>query len=152
VSETDGHMGAHRDILLTLDSRLENVALAGRASYALGAEAGLDTSACEVLELCVVEAVTNAIVHAYGGAPGHEVRLHVSLFEERLELRVMDGGTPMPAGLLERPEPELPEDPLELAESGRGLFILRSFFDTLGYVSDARGNVLTLVKRLTGPS
>lgn len=141
-------MGAHRDILLTLDSRLENVALAGRAAYGLGAEAGLEPSDCDLLELCVVEAVTNAVVHAYGGAPGHEVRLHVSVYEDRLELQVMERGSPMPPGLLERPEPELPEEISELAENGRGLFILRSFFDTLDYVSDARGNVLTLVKRV----
>jgi anti-sigma regulatory factor (Ser/Thr protein kinase) len=145
-------MGDHRDILLTLDSRLENVALAGRASHGLGAEAGLAPSDCDLLELCVVEALTNSIVHAYGGASGHEVRLQVSLFEDRIELRVIDLGTPMPPGLLEREEPEVPEDPLELPESGRGLFILRGFCDTVDYVSDARGNVLTLVKRLRGPS
>jgi anti-sigma regulatory factor (Ser/Thr protein kinase) len=142
------HMGAHRDILLTLDSRLENVALVGRASHALGAEAGLAPSDCDLLELCVVEAVTNSILHAYEGASGHEVRLHVLLFEDTVELRVIDQGTPMPPGLLEREEPEVPEEPLELPESGRGLFILKGFCDTVDYVSDARGNVLTLVKRV----
>jgi len=147
---------SRREIHLTLESRLENVALAGRALHGIGVEAGFGPAACDELELCVVEAVTNCIQHAYGGQPGHEVRLDVTLLGDTLEVRVVDQGTPMPPGTLEAPEPEVTDDPLALAEGGRGMFILRQLTDSLDYVSDARGNVLTLVKRvrraLTAPS
>jgi serine/threonine-protein kinase RsbW len=141
-------MAAPRQLRLTLDSRLENVALAGRALHGIGSEAGLSAAECDELELCVVEAVTNAIVHAYGGAPGHEVRLSVTLSEEQLELQVSDQGAPMKPGLLERPEPVEPEDPRLRAESGRGLFLMRKLMNGLDYTSDASGNTLKLTKRL----
>lgn len=141
-------MSARREIVLTLDSRLENVALAGRALHGIGEEAGLGPLECDQLELCVVEAVTNCVVHAYNGQPGHEVRVRVALGEDALELQVVDQGTPMPPEALEPREPEEPEDVLTLAEHGRGLMILRVLMDSLDYASDGRGNVLTLVKRV----
>jgi serine/threonine-protein kinase RsbW len=141
-------MSPRREIVITLDSRLENVALAGRALHGLGAEAGLGPLECDQLELCVVEAVTNCVVHAYNGQPGNEVRLRVALGEGALEVQVVDRGSPIPPGALEPREPELPEDALTLAEHGRGLLILRMLMDSLDYTSDARGNVLTLVKRV----
>lgn len=141
-------MSTRREILLTLDSRLENVALAGRALHGIGAEAGLGPLECDQLELCTVEAVTNCVVHAYNGQPGHEVRVRVTLGEDALVLQVVDQGAPMPPEALEPREPELPEDTLALAEHGRGLLILRMLMDSLDYTSDGRGNVLTLVKRM----
>jgi serine/threonine-protein kinase RsbW len=143
-------MTPRREIHLTLDSRLENVALVGRALHGIGAEAGLEPLQCDQLELCVVEAVTNSILHAYDGKPGKEVRLDVALLDDRLEVRVVDQGTPMPPGTLESAVPQEPGDVLALAEGGRGLVIMRQLLDGLDYASDGRGNVLTLVKRLGG--
>jgi serine/threonine-protein kinase RsbW len=141
-------MAPRRTIHLTLPSSLENVALAGRALHGIGAEAGLEPLQCDQLELCVVEAVNNSILHAYEGQPGHEVRLEVALHEDRLEVQVVDRGTPMPPGALEDAVPREPGDVLALAEGGRGLLIMRQLMDGLEYASGARGNVLTLVKRL----
>jgi serine/threonine-protein kinase RsbW len=143
-------MSPPREVRLSLDSRLENVALVGRALHGIAGEAGLGASACDELELCVVEAVTNAILHAYRGEPGHEVALRVTLRDDRLEVRITDQGTPMPPGRLEQPEPEEPDDPLLLAESGRGLTLMRRMMDALSYTSDSGHNTLVLAKRL-GP-
>jgi len=141
-------MTAPRQLRLSFDSRLENVPLAGRALYGIASEAGLSAAECDALELCVVEAVTNCIVHAYGGAPAHEVLLHVTVADEQLEVQVIDRGTPMAPGLLERQAPAVPEDPRLLAESGRGLLLLRQLMDRLDYSTDASGNTLKMTKRL----
>ncbi|HLL02815.1 MAG TPA: ATP-binding protein [Myxococcaceae bacterium] len=143
-------MAAPRQLRLSFDSRLENVALAGRALHGIAHEVGLSVAACDGLELCVVEAVTNSIVHAYGGAPEHEVRLHVTVSDEVLEVQVIDRGTPMAPGRLERAEPAVLQKPALLAESGRGLLLMRQLMDGLEYTTDASGNTLKMTLRL-GP-
>lgn len=141
-------MTAPRQLRLSFDSQLENVALAGRAVHGIASEAGLSAAECDGLELCVVEAVTNSIVHAYGGAPQHEVRLHITVSDEQLEVQVIDHGTPMARELLEREAPAAPEESRRLAESGRGLLLMRQLMDGLDYTTNASGNTLKMTKRL----
>lgn len=141
-------MSAERALTLRLDSRLENVPLASVALRAVAAEAGFPSEECERLELCVVEALTNVIQHAYRGEAGHPVTLHITLTGEELELRVRDEGVRMPDGLLERPEPEEASTVDALAESGRGLFLMRRLVDRIGYHAGPEGNTLLLARRL----
>ncbi|WP_276327002.1 ATP-binding protein [Archangium gephyra] len=82
----------------------ENVPLASVAVKAMAGEGGFAQEECERLELCVVEAITNVIQHAYQGAAGHPVTLAVAVTSEELELRLHDDGAPMPDGMLERPQ------------------------------------------------
>lgn len=138
--------GATRELSLTLDSRLEHVALAGQALHGIAAAAGLPREACDGLELVLVEAVTNAVVHAYGGRPGHPIRVGVRLTDAQLEVSVHDSGRPMPPGTLERPEAEEPEDVLLMAEGGRGIPLMRRLTDGLSYASTPDGNTLTFTR------
>jgi serine/threonine-protein kinase RsbW len=141
-------LSAERAITLRLDSRLENVPLASVAVRAMAGEEGFAHEECERLELCVVEALTNVIQHAYQGEAGHPVTLLVRLTGEELELRVHDEGLPMPDGLLERPEPDEATTVSALAERGRGLFLLRRIADRIDYRQGPGGNTLVLARRL----
>lgn len=141
-------MSAERALTLLLDSRLENVALASSALRAVAGEVGFAREECERLELCVVEALTNVIQHAYQGEAGHPVTLHVVITGEELEMRVHDEGRPMPDGLLERPEPDEATEVDQLAESGRGVFLIRRIADRLDYRQGPEGNTLVLTRRL----
>ncbi|HYO72242.1 MAG TPA: ATP-binding protein [Archangium sp.] len=141
-------MSDGRAITLRLDSRLENIPLASVAVKAMAGEVGFPREECERLELCVVEALTNVIQHAYQGAAGHPVTLAVAVTGEELELRLHDEGAPMPDGLLERPEPEEATDIQALAESGRGLFLMRRIAGRLHYHHGPEGNTLVLAWRL----
>jgi serine/threonine-protein kinase RsbW len=139
---------SERAITLRLDSRLENVALAGSAVRAMAGEVGFGQEECERLELCVVEALTNVIEHGYHGEAGHPVTLLVAVTREELEMQVRDEGMPMPDGLLERPEPEEATEVALLAESGRGLFLMRHIADRIDYRHGPEGNTLVLARRL----
>ena len=83
------------------------------------------------MELCAVEAVTNAIKHAYRGAGGHEVSVEVSFTRERLDLDVRDQGMSMPAAqaLKLRSGSQVfdfdPSDLEAIPEGGMGLEIIR---------------------------
>lgn len=90
-----------------------------------------------------VEAFNNAVKHAYRGrtTPGPiEVELLIS--PERLRLRVIDEGNSF------KPE-NVPEPDLDaLPEGGMGLFIMRSFMDSVEYHREGARNVLTMEKAL----
>ncbi len=141
-------MSSERSITLRLDSRLENISLAGCAVRAVAGEVGFEREECERLELCVVEALTNVIQHAYQGEAGHPVTLFIRITGEELEMRVHDEGLPMHDGLLERPEPDEVTAVEALVESGRGLFLMRRIADRIDYRHGPEGNTLVLVRHL----
>ncbi len=138
---------AENRITLTLDSRLEDVFLAGLAVRGICLYTPLAPCDARQVELCVVEAVTNAVKHAYGEMAGNEVRIEVSLGPDRITISVGDKGRSM--GNIALTEPVRERDDLEnLPESGFGLFIIRSVMDLVSYGTEEGGwNVLRMMKR-----
>jgi serine/threonine-protein kinase RsbW len=133
-----------RTIGLDIESRPECIELLSGALYGM-CQPVLPAAEIAKINLAMVEAVNNAVEHAYHGEPGHPVRVELELAPDRLGLRVQDHGQPMPPGRLEAVaafvEPD-PEDPETWSMRGRGLFIIRSCMDTVEY--EARDGVNTL--------
>lgn len=143
-----------RTIHVTIRSRLPDVELVGRATRALCAAApGLAELAGDV-ELCVVEAVTNAIEHACGGRSDAEVRVGLCFSPAGVEITVADTGPGMPAPRLVDARRNVldfdPEDVEALPERGLGLAIMRAIMDEVRYERGGGHNVLRL-RKLLGP-
>lgn len=104
------------------------------------------------IELCVVEALNNAIEHACGGMPAnHGIRVDATWEAPELQLEISDPGRAMPPGVLEAAarralEPDT-DDPGALPERGRGLAIMQHLMDRVSYRSDRDRNTLVLVRR-----
>jgi anti-sigma regulatory factor (Ser/Thr protein kinase) len=82
---------------LTLPVQLDSVTVARRAVRELAVHSGADVHAVNV---CVSEAVANAVFHAYRtGVPG-EVRVVAAVVDGLLEVRVEDDGV----GITPRPD------------------------------------------------
>jgi serine/threonine-protein kinase RsbW len=143
----------HGAVTLRIDSQLRDVFLVGLSVRAIGAAALGGADGAHALELCVVEAVNNAIEHAYGSQPGHPVEVRVALSAGELRVEVRDRGRSMdwPAAIAEMDAAA--RDPL--AEGGRGLLIMHSLMDRVAYARGQDGwNVLTLgksVREAEGP-
>jgi serine/threonine-protein kinase RsbW len=110
--------------------------------------------ACEegqaaLIELCVVEAVNNAIKHAYAQDPSGLVELRLDVRDDTLEIVIADAGRTMPAGLLDRARARLDEPPGECREGGYGLGIILSVMSEVGYRTDGNVNLLTMTAILT---
>jgi len=136
-------------IHLEIDSRLSDVALIGIAVRRLGAVVLGEDIATE-LEIGVVEAVNNAIEHAYQWQAGHPVRVAVYLDDDTVRLDVADRGRPMPPGFNLCAAALPPFDPGDLdslPEGGMGLALIRSAADEVSYASRDGWNVLTLIRR-----
>jgi serine/threonine-protein kinase RsbW len=138
---------------LSIDSNLADVSLLAVAVSSACTYLGFDAVSVSQVELCVVEAVTNAIQHAYHGMPGQVVSVVISSELDRLHLEVIDNGTPMSARNVKRllqgsdvfQVQDL--DRASLAESGRGLQIIHDLMDDIAYTSQDNLNRLQLTKR-----
>lgn len=94
------------------------------------------------LELAMVEAANNIVLHGYAGHEG-TLSMAVRCADNTITVELRDHGVPMPAEML------WGDRPFSLdAESGRGIAIMQSCVDDIVYRQEGGINVLTLAKRL----
>lgn len=129
-------------IRLTIDSRLDQVHLVGLALKGICAAIPFSEETAYETELCVVEAVNNAIEHAYDGEPGHDVEVLVSVDRGELRVEVCDQGRSMDWDAVQRRR----RNASLLDEGGRGFVIMEAYMDRVSYGRSNGRNVLTLVK------
>jgi serine/threonine-protein kinase RsbW len=141
-----------RRITLAITSDLQNVPLIGQAIQRLCCLTPLSDLESHQIALCVVEAVNNAIVHAYGRETEHEVEVIFDQYSDRLIVQICDAGKTMDPKCLEpQAASPLDFDPrcLErLPERGLGLAIIRNTMDEVTYTTSHGKNILTLTRFL----
>jgi serine/threonine-protein kinase RsbW len=139
-------------VKLVIPSDLKNVYLVDMLIETLCSLVPLDESGAFWIKLCAVEAVNNAIIHAYGKSPDHEVAVRFRIEEDRIVLEVRDTGRAMPRHLLAGQDLDAlagrADDPESVATEGRGLAIIRETMDEVTYGQVDGENRLTMVKRL----
>ncbi|WP_263351402.1 ATP-binding protein [Acidicapsa acidisoli] len=141
-------------LMLSINSDLEDVSLLAVAINRICFYLGLGSPRSNEAELCVVEAVTNVIRHAYHGEPGHAVEVAVRTGTDSVIFEIRDNGTPMTtkeAEVLTDGTRRVEFEPLNreaLAEGGRGLQIIHDLMDEIAYAADGERNRLTLTKRI----
>jgi serine/threonine-protein kinase RsbW len=139
---------------LSIDSDLANVSLVAVAVNRVCVQLGLDDVSAGQVELCIAEAATNAIRHAYHDEPGHTVAIALAAGVDQLHIEVSDSGTSMPAEeeqrLLHGTQAfEIQTTDLRsLAEGGRGLQIIHELMDEVSYVRAGKLNRLLMTKQL----
>ena len=131
-------------VTLTIDSHLDHVFLVGVAVNRICAAVDLGEQVAGEVEAAVVEAVNNAIEHAYANRPGHRVDVRVRLESDGVFVQVCDDGRAIPAETWRAAAAE----PERLAERGRGMMIMRGFMDDVQYAREAGRNVVTMIKRI----
>jgi serine/threonine-protein kinase RsbW len=87
------------------------------------------------------EAFNNAAIHSYRGRPVGTVEIEIDAQPDRITLRIADYGKSFDPTQVAEPDLDA------LPESGLGLFIMRSFMDTVFYQAGAP-NVLSMTKHL----
>lgn len=139
-----------RHVALSIRSRLENVRLVGAAVNGVCGSLGLDEVRRAHAELCVVEAVTNSLIHALENDPDAEIRVDIYIDGASLALEVSDRGRPVPVAYREPKVLELDEsDPLSVQEGGRGLYLIFSLMDDVRFLERDGQNVLRMVTKLS---
>jgi len=94
------------------------------------------------------EAFNNIAIHGYRPGSVGDVQIEIGPLPDGIELCMMDHGVTFDLSLAEPKRPS--NEPDQLPESGMGLYIIRSFMDTVAYRAGAgpeQPNVLRLTKR-----
>lgn len=144
-----------REILISIKSDLQLVGMLGRAFTALAQDSFLSRSRVGLVELAVVEAVTNTIEHAYRNDDGFTIELTMQLSKDELRVVVADFGLPMPETVIEKYTSGPREITLDttdidaLPEGGWGTSLVANLCDEVLYERHATTNVLTLICRNT---
>jgi anti-sigma regulatory factor (Ser/Thr protein kinase) len=135
-----------------VESRLDCVTLAGAMVRAFCIASGASEMESGQVEVCIMEAVNNCVVHAYHSEPCHAIEVLASLQEGEFRFEVCDQGKPGNPEMLRRSRRHLLDvDPTSLQatpESGRGLAIIESIMDGMEYVSTAGKNCFSMTKRI----
>lgn len=94
------------------------------------------------LNLAIAEGFTNAVRHAHQALPPETtIDIELTLWGDRLEIRIWDQGKPFNPDALKEPEPGT------LQEGGYGWFLLRRLADRVVYERGSDGrNCLLIVK------
>jgi len=94
------------------------------------------------LNLALAEGFTNAVRHAHHALPPETtIDIDLSLWVDRLEIRIWDQGKPFNPDALKEPKPGT------LQEGGYGWFLLRRLADRVAYERGSDGrNCLLIVK------
>lgn len=149
VSDKDTLVQGEQRLMLRIDSQLSDTVLVAMAVRGVCAMTSLTAEDINRLELCVVEAVNNAIEHAYGGKSGSPVDVELTLTAtSSLQIAVIDRGSAMawpPASGL-----QTTEDLDVWLTCGRGLSIVDRLMDDVRYETASGRNRLVMIRQLPG--
>ncbi len=141
-----------KKIKLIIESKLDNVSLIGMAVNKLCSSVPLSDIESYQIELCIVEAVTNSIIHAYEKEAGHDVEVVFTLDKSRLTFDVYDTGKPLSKKIISEKSCSTlevdPDDLAGLAEGGRGLAIINEVMDQVEYRTEKGKNCFTMTKKI----
>ena len=137
-----------KSIKMIIDSDLNNVSLIGMAVRKLCSIIPLSDLEAYEIELCVVEAVNNAIIHGYNNEKGHEVEIVFTLFLDKLVLDVYDKGKGIDEECVKHFF-HLPLSGIDLTDTkGRGIYIIRNIMNKVEYKNIHDKNLIRMTKFL----
>lgn len=131
---------------LTLHNNVQEASLLAPFIETIATENGLDHSLTMELNLAVEEAVVNVMEYAYPQGETGEVTIEVSLADGKLDINIIDSGTPFDPTKKSDPDTNLPVE--ERSIGGLGIFLVRQVMDTVSYRRDDGKNILTFTKNI----
>ena len=135
---------ASRTIEQVLDSTLESVDQAERLTLELARESGFGEEDLDRIGMSVRECMVNAVVHGNRYNSNKKVRLSLSRTPQRLTIRIADQGEGFDP--VDVPDPVAGDNLLR--QSGRGVFLMKTFMDEFAVRRLEPGTEVTLVKNL----
>ncbi|MCZ2152343.1 MAG: ATP-binding protein [Bryobacterales bacterium] len=139
---------------LTMDSNVEDAVVAATMIRGLLHQLQVNVSDADMVELCLNEALVNAVRHAYQDKSGFDVVLEIELERDAITFEVITTGMRTTRAALEaaaaralRFDVQSADD---LPESGRGMLIIAGGMDEWDYFSRDSSDVLRMRKVLRG--
>lgn len=96
------------------------------------------------INLVIEEAVSNIIFYAFNDDDKHEIKISISLENNRLNIKITDDGIPFNPLLQQQPDVTLSAENREVG--GLGIFLIAQIMDEVNYERNENKNILTLKK------
>ncbi len=126
----------------TLESTLASVNKAEQAAAEVAARSGFDDDECGRIAMAVREATVNAVLHGNRYDPIKRVTVSFDSTPDALTVAVRDEGLGLDPATL--PDPLAPENLLK--QSGRGIFLIRTFMDEVRFRILSPGMEVIMIK------
>ena len=137
----------HNSMEIRFPAKAENVALSRLLVAALAAAADPTLAELEEVKVAVSEAVSNAIIHGYGGDEAQTVLLNVEMDGRLLTVTVQDEGV----GIRDIELAMTPSYSTEEEHLGLGFAFMTGFMDDVQVLSaPQQGTTVRLVKHFAG--
>jgi len=137
-------MTAPQRVSYTMESTLDSVNKAEEMADQAAAQAGFDEDTRGGISMAVREGMINAVQHGNAYDPAKRVNLTFAQAGPELTVTISDEGKGFDPE--EVPNPLAPENLLK--QSGRGIFLMRTFMDEVRFRKLNSGTEITLIKRL----
>jgi serine/threonine-protein kinase RsbW len=135
---------------ITVASKLDNLAKIGTFVSDTARRLKMSNETILDVQVAVEEACTNIIEHAYSLKPDKPISVGCRLRNQEFIVRIRDFGAAFVPDSIAKPT--LGKDVSERRPDGLGVFLMRKLMTRVKYKPDeARGNELTMVKRLPEP-
>ena len=129
-----------------LDSTLETVDNAEQTATRIASESGFGDEEIMQIAMAVREAAVNAVLHGNAYDPEKKIDLEFERTKKGLVITIRDQGKGLDPAKI--PDPLAPENLLK--NSGRGIFLIRSFMDDVQINPSQAGTEIKLVKHVHG--
>jgi len=136
----------HETIRITIPGRLDFLGILNHTITELGEYLSLEDEVVDALAIAVIEAGTNAIQHGSPGGGASAVDFEFQIGAKAVDVFVQDQG---PGFDPSKAEKQVGPETL-LDSRGRGIFLMRSFMDTVEFsFGQGKGTLVHLHKRRT---
>ena len=109
-----------------------------------GQATGLSEACITDVNICVDELFTNIVSYGFVDDFEHIIRFTMNLDDNVLTLNIEDDGIPF--NPLEKEDPEIPDDLIDVRIGGLGIHIVRKLMDNIRYKRERGKNKMTLKK------
>ena len=139
-------MGNRKIKHFAIENRIEELtSLAGQIDN-LAEEWELSPALTMNINLVIEEAVSNIIFYAFKDKLKHEIKISISLENNRLTIIITDNGIPF--NPLEQQQPDISLPAGERPVGGLGIFLISQIMDEMNYERNKNENILTLYKSI----
>ena len=112
--------------------------------HKFGQVTGLSEACITDINICFDELFTNTISYGFEDDLEHIIRFTINLDNKVLTLIIEDEGIPF--NPLEKKDPEIPADLIDVRIGGLGIHIVRKLMDDISYKREQGKNKLTMKK------
>lgn len=139
-------MGNIKNKHFVIENQIGEIPVLAEKIDELAEEWGLSQALAMNINLVIEEALSNIIFYAFNDNAKHEIKLSISIDNNKLVIKITDDGIPFDPLSLAQPDLTLSAEDRPIG--GLGIFLISQIMDEMNYKRQKNQNLLTLNKNI----